>query len=356
MASRLRDAAFRAAMRLPEPLVSAVCGRAPVVVDGQTLDRQVQLLLRLKRLVAGRETYECTVAEARADMEDLAPVLARRVFGVASADRTLPGPAGERPARVYWPPEATGPLPGLLYLHGGGWVTGGLESYDPVCRAFAADAGCAVVALDYRLAPEHPFPAAVDDAVAAFRWLAERGDALGLDPARVAVGGDSAGGCLAAVAARSGGPLPAFQMLIYPATDLSREAASFETFAEGFLLPAESVRWYYRHYLPDLPRRSDVRASPLLAEDLSGLPPALVQVAGYDPLRDEGLAYAERLAAAGVPTETKVYAGLPHGYLALTGAVRAAGAAFGDAAAALRRALSRPAPASARSAGAAPPG
>ncbi len=220
-------------------------------------------------------------------------------------DLTMPGPAGAMALRLYRPggssPER--PLPVLVYYHGGGWVIGDLDTHDTLCRELANGSGCAVVAVHYRLAPEHRFPAAVDDSIAALQWIHDNAGELALDTGRIAVGGDSAGGNLAAVvalAARdSGGPALAFQLLIYPAADNRRTAPSHERNGQGYLLTGDTIRYFHDHYLPDAAQDLDWRASPLLHTNLTGLPPAFIVTAGYDPLHDEGLQYAQALTEAG---------------------------------------------------------
>lgn len=218
-------------------------------------------------------------------------------------DLQAEGPHGAIPVRLYKPAVQSTLLPVLVYFHGGGWVIGDLDTHDTLCRELANGAGCAVVAVDYRMGPEHRFPAAVDDCIAATYWVKSQAAALGLDASRLAVGGDSAGGNLAAVvalAARDAGDLPIkFQLLIYPATDMRRAAASHVTNGQGYLLTNDTIAYFHDHYITDPAHDLDWRASPLLREDLAKLPPALVLTAGYDPLRDEGLMYAQRLSEAG---------------------------------------------------------
>ncbi|HEX2797097.1 MAG TPA: alpha/beta hydrolase [Immundisolibacter sp.] len=235
---------------------------------------------------------------------------------------TLPGPGGAIKARLYRP-AADGVLPGLVFFHGGGWVIGDLDSHDDLCRDLAAQAHCAVLAVDYRLAPEHCFPAAAEDAIAAADWAAANAAQLGIDPARLAVGGDSAGGNLAAMvalAARDAGRPLAAQLLIYPVTDMSRlEGESYAACAEGYGLTAGAMAWFRDHYLVNADAARDWRVSPLLASDLSRLPPALVITAEFDVLRSEGEAYAKRLAEAGVPTRLARYDGMIHGFASMAG-------------------------------------
>jgi acetyl esterase len=257
-------------------------------------------------------------------------------------DRIIPGPEGEIPVRIYRP-EGDGPLPALVYFHGGGWVIGNIQTHDAVARSLTNGAQCVVISVDYRLAPEHKFPAAAEDAYAATRWVAENAAAIGVDPARIAVGGDSAGGNLAAVVAlmakERGGPPLVYQMLIYPVTDFNLETASYQQNAEGYLLTKRSMIWFWNHYLRDESDARDPHASPLQAADLSGLPPALVITAEFDPLRDEGAAYAERLRQAGVPVVYSNYDGMIHGFFGMSLLLDKAKQAVGEACGALRSAF-----------------
>jgi len=258
---------------------------------------------------------------------------------VASADRTIPGPAGDIPVRVYTPAGGGGPRPLVVFYHGGGWVIGGLDSHDPVCRDLAAGTGAVVLSVDYRLAPEHRFPAAVDDAWAALAWAGQHAADLGADGARLAVAGDSAGGNLAAVMAlmaRDHDVALRFQLLVYPATDFTQRRPSVKENGEGYLLTEASLGWFEGHYAPD---RTDWRASPMLAGDHRGVAPALVMTCEYDPLRDEGQDYAAVLEKAGVEVSARCYEGMIHGAFSMTAAVPAARALVDDACAALRQAL-----------------
>lgn len=235
----------------------------------------------------------------------------------------LDGPAGKIRYRRYRPLGLpSGPLPTLVYFHGGGFVAGSLETHDTTCRRIANKSRCQVMAIDYRLAPEHPFPAATDDGIAAFRRIRDNAAAYDADPSRLAVGGDSAGGAIAAVichqARSTGEVMPAFQMLIYPATDLSRESQSHREFADGYFLDGAKIEWFSKAYLPEGVDLTDPRLSPLLAQSFEGLPPAFVLTAGYDRLRDEGRAYANRLIDAGVKTTYVNYPGTIHGFFSMT--------------------------------------
>jgi acetyl esterase len=308
------------------------------------LDPQAKALLDMIA-EAGRIPYsQITPPLARAQFVELC----RRTrksgeFPVSAVDQAIAGPAGALRTRLVRPRAAgAAPLPVLVYFHGGGWCIGDLDTHDAACRQLAAEAGCAVLAVDYRLAPEHPFPAAVEDCFAALRFVATEGAGLGLDPARIAVGGDSAGGNLAAVtaiAARDAGITLKGQVLIYPATDFSVARPSHDDYAEGFLLTREAMAWFGGNYLPE-ERRRDWRASPMLASDVTGLPPAIILVGDCDPLRDESRDYAERLRQAGNEAAFHLYPGMIHGFFTMGGAIAAADRAIAQSAALLRRVFS----------------
>jgi acetyl esterase len=235
-------------------------------------------------------------------------------------DLVLPGPAGDIPARLYRSGPDDGPRPVLVWYHGGGWVIGDLESADPTARKLANRTGAVVVSIDYRLAPEHPYPAPLDDCWAALQWVAAHTGEIGGDPARIAVGGDSAGGNLAALVAvmarDAGGPALRHQLLVYPATDLTMSYPSIEINGEGLLLTRKAMVWFSGNYLGDADPR-DPRISPMFVDDLSGVAPATVLTAEFDPLRDEGAAYAQRLVDAGVDCEHHGYDGMIHGFFGL---------------------------------------
>jgi acetyl esterase len=287
----------------------------------------------------------------RPPLHTLSPQEARRAYAAGAEvldlpraalgrveDLVLPGAAWPLPARLYAPSHER--LPVLLYLHGGGFVVGGLETHDSLCRQLALRSGGAVLALDYRLAPEHRFPAAQDDVWSALRALAVQADALGLDGRRLAVGGDSAGATLAAVAAiqaRDHGLALALQLLFTPGTSADDCHASRHLFANGFLLDAITIEWFFDHAI-DRSQRHDWRFAPLLAEDLEGLAPACIVLAECDPLVDEGLAYADRLRAAGVPVDLELARGLTHDFIKMGRALKEAGAAQQFAAEALAQA------------------
>lgn len=235
-------------------------------------------------------------------------------------DRKIPGPADSIPIRIYTP-EGSGPFPVLVYFHGGGWVLGDLDSHDALCRSLANGTGCIAVAVDYRLAPEHKFPAATDDCYAATKWIAENASHFNGDPARIAIGGDSAGGNLAAVVAQmirdQGGPPLVLQLLLCPLTDFTADNRSLRENAEGYLLTVLDLQWFAKHYLNRAEEKNHPLASPMLAADLRGLPSALVITAEFDPLRDEGEEYGNRLKEAGVPVTISRYKGTIHGFIIL---------------------------------------
>ncbi|SKA10690.1 acetyl esterase [Enhydrobacter aerosaccus] len=277
---------------------------------------------------------EAMAAAARPAWRTLSPEAAREQYlslrpaaqgprpdGINVANRTIPGPGGPIPIRVYRPERAApdARLPALIYAHGGGWVFGNLDSHDVLCAQLARDAGITVIAVDYRLAPEQRFPGAFEDVVTALKWVAAHGPALGVDPQRLAIGGDSAGGNLAAAvsiwARDNKGPKLRLQLLAYPVTDALERAESYELFREGYGLDAPTMEWFFDHYAPDAAARSDWRLSPLRADSLAGLPPALVITAGYDPLRDEGRAYAFRLQKEGTVADLVEFGGMLHGFL-----------------------------------------
>ncbi len=342
--SRLERAIVRTLLGAPKPLLRRLVGAPRRSPEGFELDLQGQALLWLLRVAREPELHEGGIARARRALDRTGPMLGVEPLGdVVTSDRTIPGAEGLRRVRVYVPARApSGPGPGLVWFHGGGFVLGTIESHDSACRSLASESGVVVASVDYRLAPEHRFPAGVDDAIAATRWILENGPSIGIDPHRVAVGGDSAGGnfaALVALALRDAPLAPAFQLLIYPATDLTRSLQSHKTFREGVMLPEASILWFRENYLPDLRLEGDPRVSPLFASDLSRLPPALVMTAGFDPLRDEGRAYAERMREAGVPVEYVCSEGSMHGFLHLAGVIRESARLVTLAAEGLRRGL-----------------
>ena len=287
-----------------------------------SLHPELQVIVDLANAAEAVPRTEAEVDRFRAEFAGMAALLGAGSDQVESTDGSVPGPAGAVPVRSYRPLGAPlGPLPTLVWFHGGGWVIGDLDTHDALCRDLAAGTGCGVLSVDYRLAPEHRFPAAHDDAEAVVAHLLTDGEELGVDPTRVAVGGDSAGGHLATVTARRlrdrGDDLPELraQVLVYPVTDLAGaqdEHPSRRENADGYLLTWQTIQFFSDAYVPDHAQRRGPDASPLRAEELSGLPPAVVVVASHDPLRDEGRAYASRLAAAGVPTSVEDLDGAVH--------------------------------------------
>ncbi len=280
-------------------------------------------------------------AEARAAALEALRTIANQPEEVGRVENlTIPGPESPIPIRIYTP-KGEGPFACLVYFHGGGWVLCDLDTHDAVCRAIARRSCAVVVAVDYRLAPEHRFPAAVEDSYAATQWVAANTGRLGIDPGRIAVGGDSAGGNLSAVmclkARDESGPAIALQVLVYPVTNLSSfDTASYTEFAEGYYLSRAEMEWFRGHYLERVEDGLNPHASPLLAPDLHGLPPALVITAECDTLRDEGEAYAKRLAEAGAEVTCVRYAGMIHPFFSLGGVLSQGRRAIEQVASALR--------------------
>ncbi len=329
--------ALEQAMRLPERVQRVLGGRS-VVVDGQTLAADVQLQLRLKRLTrqAGAETKPMAQGR-RVIAHDT-----RLVGGDQPVGSVRDLVAGGRPARLYVPTGAPASGPLLVFLHGGGFMHGDLETHDPACRFLAENAGVRVLAVDYRLGPEHRFPAAYDDALAAYAWVVDHAPELGADPDRLGVGGDSAGGTLATgvaiAAARHGWPCRV-QLLVYPATDARRATRSADLFADGFYLTSAYMELANRSYAATDADLDDPRYSPAKADLPPGLAPALVFTAGFDPLRDEGEAYAERLTEAGAKVELTRFPDQIHGFFNVVGVGRSSRDANRRVAAALRSAM-----------------
>jgi acetyl esterase len=311
------------------------------------LHPQAKALLRLIEEKGVPATHTLTPVQARAFYRERRTFTQPDAPEVASVqDLQATGPAGPVPVRSYRPAgsSAAALLPVLVYFHGGGWVIGDLDTHDVLCRQLANLSGCAVVSVDYRMGPEHRFPAAVDDAIAATRWVRAQAQALKVDASRLAVGGDSAGGNLAAVVAlgaRDAGDLPiAFQLLIYPATDQRRGAPSHAANGQGYLLTKENMDYFHDHYIPDARDDLDWRASPLLHANHAKLPPAFVLTAGYDPLRDEGLQYAQKLSEAGNRAALVNFERQIHGFILMGRVLDEANVAVQLCAAQLKQALS----------------
>ena len=343
--SRVEAATFRRLIGLPRPLMRRLAGR-PVVVDGQTLDLETQWMLRLKELAREAGVESLPIAQGRTALaRQTALVGGRQPIGEVR-DIDVPGADGAMAARLYVPRSRIGdpsPSPLLVFMHGGGFIYGDLESHDPVCRVLAERADVRVLALDYRLCPEHRFPAAVDDCWTAYQWVAEHAEQLGADPDHLGVGGDSAGGCLATVVAlrAAGAGVPCrHQLLVYPVTDLVNASESRKLFSSGFYLTQEFMDLATGSYLVSADERHHPDVSPALSEKVpDGLAPALVVTAGFDPLRDEGEAWARTLADAGVDVRLKRYAGFIHGFFCVVGVGRTQRAAVAEIAALLKAAL-----------------
>ena len=304
------------------------------------LDPQIKPIIDQAASAGAPPLSSLSPHHARAAFRTMFEAFGGRPTPVAkSEDRTIPGPAGEIGLRIYTP-EGKGPFHALMFFHGGGWVVGDLDTHDPLCRALTNAAHCITVAVDYRLAPEHKFPAAVEDCYAASQWVVHNAASIGANPARLAVGGDSAGGNLSAAVslmARDRGDLQVgYQLLMYPALDASLQTKSMTEFADGYLLTRADMVWFWGHHLKGEADRSNPYACPSQAKDLNGLPPAMIITAQFDPLRDEGEAYAKRLEEAYVPLTLKRYEGVTHGFLSMASIVDKGRKAIEDAASHLR--------------------
>ena len=307
------------------------------------LDPQAEALLQQMAQMNLPPLHTLTPTQAREMMRGMSALSGEPEVVANVENLTIPGPGGRIPVRIYTP-RGDGPFPTLVFFHGGGWVICDLDTHDNLCRSLTNRACCVVVSVDYRLAPEHKFPAAVEDAYAATQWVANNAHRINGDPARIAVGGDSAGGNLAAVVAimarDQDGPALTYQLLIYPATDVSSaNTDSHRNYADGYFLTRGDGEWFCGHYLNCEEDRLHHRASPLLAPDLSGLPPALVITAEFDVLRDEGESYAKRLKKAGVSVKCTRYKGMIHGFMSMDGLLNQAGTGIEEASAAPREAF-----------------
>ncbi|RAS60374.1 acetyl esterase [Lentzea atacamensis] len=326
--------ALRFAFGLPGPLRRLIAG-TPICLDGQDLHPEAQLLLKLAHL-SGTDWRTKTASESRLDLELSSKLVAGpKITGVGTRELTI----GEFAGRLYTPDGLAEGSALLIFYHGGGWVTGGLETHDNLCRFLAREAGVRVLAADYRLAPEYPFPAAVEDAADVLRYAVAKAEDLGIDAKRIALGGDSAGGNLAAVTAHHAETDIAFLLLFYPGVDASVRRRSREIFGNGFFLTDEKMDWFLDQYSAGGADRHDPRLSIMLADDLSNLPPTYIATAGYDPLRDEGEAFAERLAAEGVPVVLRRHEGLFHGFANVLGVGGIFREAVSEAVGALRTGL-----------------
>jgi acetyl esterase len=306
------------------------------------LDPQVEVILQ-EDAQSGRPAYDAlSPAAARRQMLDLSPPVDPALSTTRVEDLEIPGPVEDIPIRLYCP-DGAAPFPTVVYFHGGGWVIGDLDTHHAICHALAKTSGCLVVAVHYRLAPEHPCPAAIEDAYAATCWVADNADKLQADTGRLAVMGDSAGGTLATavsmLARDKNGPSIRFQVLVYPVLDYNFETPSYRRNAEGYMITRKVMIWFWRHYLKDEKMAALPTVSPLRAKELRGLPPTLVLTAEFDPLCDEGEAYAQKLAAASVPVTLSCYEGMIHGFFRMTSRLDKAKEALTEVAAAIRMAL-----------------
>ena len=319
-------AAARTTGRLPKRILRRMAGD-PLVIDGNTLDLQMQVFAAAAaRRQAGAEP---SVDALREGFAALAAIAAHDpVDEVSIHDRTIPGPGGDLATRIYHPPVTTGAAPAIVWFHQGGYVIGDLETDHALCTTLSARCGAVVVSVAYRLAPEHPFPAFVDDGVAAHRWVLDQAEGLGVDPGRVAVAGTSAGGMLAAVVCQQarvhGTSQPHAQILVYPGIDFTASGGSRDSCADVFPLTEATLQFFARHALPDPAAANDVRASPGRADELWGLAPAVLVTSGFDPLRDEGDAYAAALEKAGVRVVHRTESSLTHSFTMFGGVCKEA--------------------------------
>ncbi|CAB1064865.1 hypothetical protein D1BOALGB6SA_9662 [Olavius sp. associated proteobacterium Delta 1] len=306
------------------------------------LDPQVVKIIKDAESLGLPAYQDLSPTEARKQMLDQAPPVQPELSVKKVIDRGIPGPDGEIPIRLYYP-EGDAPFPVLVYFHGGGWVIGDLDTHHSFCHALAKKSGCLVVSVDYRLAPEHRYPAAVDDAYAATKWVAENPEEIQADPDRFAIGGDSAGGHLAAVvslmARDRNGPRIDLQVLIYPITDCSFDTHSYKDNKEGYLLSRDLMKWFWNHFINDESEADDPYASPLRAKNFRDLPRALILTAGYDPLRDEGEAYGQKLQEAGVNVTCTRYPGMIHAFIRMTAQLDKANEALDEVSGTLREVL-----------------
>lgn len=297
-----------------------------ITLDGRTMDPKAQIVGEFVKSIRVPGHFP-PLPELRQQLRTMVELMDEPAPPLARIDEMrIPGPAGEIPARLYGAAPAGGaPLPVVAYFHGGGWVQGDLETHHGLCARLALWSGALVVSVAYRLAPEHKFPAGLQDCLAAYGWLRRQGAACGIDTARVAVAGDSAGGNLSAVvsqqAAGTGLPAPSFQVLIYPALDFAYDTPSHRSLTDAPVIPRDRIAWYTQQYLDSDAEAADLRASPLRAPDLEGQPPSLIIAGGFDPLRDEAARYAERLRGAGVAVQYKEWPGQIHAFVSLTKAI-----------------------------------
>lgn len=338
----IQKTAIRMLKRAPEKMLLRIAGGERLTIGGRTIDPMLQVLWVMAQKEA--PLTQMSPEEARQTTREAFSVLEAAPRPMESIEnRTIPGPGGEIPVRIYRPEGAQEKPPLLIYFHQGGCVIGDLDTCQTFCTVLADEAKCVVMSVDYRLAPEHRFPAATEDGLAVYRWAREHGAEIGVDSERIAMGGDSAGGLITAVIThemkRRAEPQPELQLLIYPWLCCRGDSPSHELFAESFPLGRELMEWFIGHYLTDPCEMSDPRVSPLDEKDFSGLPPAIVATAGFDPLVDEGEAYARKLREAGVRVDYKCYDNLTHSFTAFSGASAACRAAIEEIAGKVKEAL-----------------
>jgi acetyl esterase len=344
LSETLQSHALTALMRAPLSWITFLTGPARTQ-NGYTLDTRTQWLLTLVARSGRPPLHELPLERARHEFAMSTIALGGWPQPIGElVDRTIPGPHGTIPIRVYRPQGAAAGRRGILvYYHGGGWVVGDIASHDKLCRYLAAKSGCIIVSVDYRRSPEHRFPVALEEAFAAFEWVHAHAEALGGEPARVGVGGDSAGGNMAAVVSLMArdreGAKPAFQLLLYPPVDLGGDWPSYKELGSSYLLTQPMMAWFRAQYLSSEAELADWRASPLKAASLANLPPAYLCTAGFDPLRDEGKAYADRLRAEGNSVTYRDFDSLIHGFAGFTGTISASARAMDEVAEALRQGL-----------------
>jgi acetyl esterase len=341
MADSFPRFAIKAVMSLPTPILRLLSGGGVVYQGGRTLDPHFQFLTAGARHLPGLHTLGAAEARA-ASAQGLAGVAGRREQGVRVEDLTIDGPGGDLPLRAYRPASQDPAAPLMVFAHFGGGVVGDLETCDAFCSIIAKVARCAVISVDYRLAPEHKYPAGLEDTLAAYRWARDNAARFGAPEGVAAIGGDSMGGNFAAILAqemqRTGEPQPALQLLIYPAVDVASETQSMITYADAYPLSRQTMDWFMGHYMGPQVDPADVRLSPIKAASLKGLAPAIVITAGFDPLVDQGECYAHRLKDAKIPVIYRCYDSLAHGFTAFTGAVPAADTACREIAGFVRQA------------------
>ncbi|WP_374573470.1 alpha/beta hydrolase [Phenylobacterium sp.] len=329
-------------LSLPAPILRLMSGGGVVYQGGRTLDPRLQFLAAAGRRAPGMQTLSPQEARA-ASAQALAMMAGKPEPGVGVQSLDIEGPEGTIPARAYRPQRQDPEAPLMVYAHFGGGVIGDLDTCDVFCRILARIARCPVLSVDYRLAPEHRFPAGLEDVLAAYRWAREHAEEFGAPPGAVAIGGDSMGGNFAAIVAqemkRKGEPQPWLQLLIYPAVDVASETASMTTYADAYPLSRTMMDWFMGHYMAPDADPADPRLSPVHERDLSGLAPAIVVTAGFDPLVDQGEAYAIALRAAGVPVVYRCYDKLAHGFTAMTGAIPCADVACREVAGLVREGI-----------------